>query len=459
MRSASRTLALTLATAVLLFAGAVSALGAGIPVEPAGVNPAAFEPAYACGCHGTLVEDWQPSMHAKALSDPLYLTKLAEAEKATGGTIGPFCNKCHGPGATMTGEMGSGKDRSDGTNEGVNCSFCHQVIGLKPGIIGNTSHLVDPSGVRRAQIKEPKAPHAAEFSELHTTAEFCGGCHNVLHPVNGMHLEATYKEWSESPYAKEGIVCQDCHMSIKPGVVGPTKGTAAPGAPERDNIYQMTFVGANVAQGPAEASTALLKSAAEVKLEIPEIVPPGETTSATVTITNVGAGHYLPTGLTEVREMWLEVTAATASGETTTFGTHVFGTILQDDKGNAPVELWEATKIKSDDRIGPRESVTYSYAFTMPEGATATSVTAALYYKSASDEFAEKAKVANPVTQMAVASSAVYADDEAARQAAASAEGGNSDGGTTPSWIWLAVAGTLATIGIAFAVWRLRKQA
>ena len=453
-----RTLVLALATTSIVFTGAVSALGAGISVEPAGVNPEAFEPASACGCHGTLVEDWQPSMHAQALSDPVYLAKLNEAEKATDGKIGPFCKKCHGPGATMTGETAAGKERSDGTNEGVNCSFCHQVIGLKPGIVGNTSHLVDPSGVRRAQIKDPKAPHAAEFSELHTTAEFCGGCHNVLHPVNGMHLEATYKEWSESAYAKEGVTCQDCHMSIKPGVVGPSKSVAAPGAPERDNIYQMTFVGANVAQGPAEASTALLKSAAEIKLEIPEIVAPGDTTSATVTITNVAAGHYLPTGLTEVREMWLEVTAATVSGETTTFGTHVFGTILQDDKGNSPVELWEATKIKSDDRIAPRESVTYSYAFTMPEGATATSVTAALLYKSVPDELAEKAGVENPVTQMAVASSAVYANDEAARQGAAPAET-PSDGGATPRWVWFVVAGVVAAIGVAVgAWWKLRSQ-
>jgi len=455
MRTTTRTLALALVTSLLVLTGAGAAFGASIPVEPAGVDPIAFEPASACGCHGTLVEDWSVSMHAKALSDPIYRAKLDEAEKATDGKIGPFCLKCHGPGATMTGEFAAGAELSLGTNEGVNCSFCHQVTDLKAGVIGNTSHLVEPSGVRRAQIKDPKAPHPADYSELHTKAEFCGGCHNVLHPVNGMHLEATYKEWSESSYAKDGIVCQDCHMSTEPGVIGPTTGTAAPGAPERDNIYQMTFVGANVAQGPP-AATALLKSAAEVKLDIPEIVAPGQTASATVTITNVGAGHKLPTGLTEVRQMWLEVTAATASGETTTFGTHVFGTILQDDKGNAPVELWEATKIKSDDRIAPRESVTYSYAFTMPEGATATSVTAALLYKSAPDELAEKAGVDNPTTEMAVASAAVYSDAEAAAQAATPAQGESESG--TPSWVWFVVAGVIAAIGVtAVAWWRLRS--
>jgi len=457
MRIALRSFAVMFATTSLLLAASVSAFGAGLPVEPSGVDPSAFQPAATCSCHGPLVSEWSVSMHSKALSDPIYLTKVAEAEKATGGKLGPFCRKCHGPGATMTGEIAAGGALSAGTSEGVNCSFCHQVIGLKPGVIGNTSHLVEPSGTRRAQIKDPKAPHPAQFSELHTKADFCGGCHNVMHPINGMHLESTYKEWSESPYAKEGIVCQDCHMSTGAGVVGPTTGSAASGAPTRENIFQMTFVGANVAQGPADESAAMLKNAAEVKLDIPEIVAPGQTASATVTITNVGAGHKLPTGLTEVRQMWLEVTATTASGETTTFGSHVFGTILQDDKGNAPVELWEATKIKSDDRIAPRESATYSYAFAMPEGSSATSVTAALYYKSAPDELAEKAGVKNPVTEMAAASSAVYADEAARAAAAAPVEPAST--GATPLWVWLVAGGAVVAVGGALLAWRRSKSA
>ncbi len=464
MKFVARSITVALAAVLLVLSGTLTALAVGLPglpVEPAGISPTAFESAEACYCHFSLSNEWALSMHAKSLSDPVYLTKLAEGQKATGGKLGPFCKKCHGPGGTMTGEIAKGGPLSAGTAEGVNCSFCHQVSGLKPGVIGNTSHLVTPvgaAGVRRAQIKDPKAPHKAEYSELHTKAEFCGGCHNVLHPVNGMHLEATYTEWLESPYAKEGVVCQDCHMSAKPGVVGPSSGTAANGSPQRDNIYHMTFIGANVGQGDAPAATALLKNAAKIELDVPDVVTPGQTASATVTITNVGAGHKLPTGLTEVREMWLEVTAATASGETTTFGTHVFGTILQDDEGNAPVELWEATKIKSDDRIGPRESVTYSYAFTMPEGAAATSVTAALLYKSAPDELTEKAGVDNPVTQMAVASTAVYSDAEAAAQAATTAQSETEGSGGTPSWAWFVVAGVIAAVGVAaVAWWRLRS--
>lgn len=456
MKGTFRSIAMALIVAAALLGTALSAFAVGIPVEPAGVPTTAFEPSDACYCHFTLSTEWAKSMHSKSLSDPVYIAKLAAGDKATGGKLSPFCKKCHGPGGTMTGEIAQGGALSAGTAEGINCSFCHQVSGLKPGLIGNTSQLVEPGGaggVRRAQLKDPKAPHKAQYSELHTKAEFCGACHNVMHPVNGMHLESTYNEWVKSPYAEKGIVCQDCHMSKRPGVRGPSSGQAATGAPKRDNIYHMTFVGGNVAQSDPIAATELLKSAAEIKLTVPEIVAPGQTASATVTITNKGAGHYLPTGLTEVREMWLDVSAADASGETTTFGTHVFGTILQDAKGNFPVELWDATKIKSDDRIPPQGSVTYSYAFTMPAGVKANSVQAALRYKSTPDKLAEEAGVKNPTTDMAVSTQAVYAD-QAAKDAASKPSAPVKASGI-PVGIWIAIAAAVLVLGGAgFAIMR-----
>ncbi len=450
MRSLTRSFAVSAAfVAAVLLATAASA--AGLPVEDAGISPDRFEPSQACGCHATLVEQWSKSMHAQALTDPLYNAKLDEAIEATDGELGPFCKKCHGPAAAMTGEFTKGGELSPGTAEGVSCSFCHQVSGMAKGEVGNVSQLVEPIGVRRAQLKDPQAPHPAVYSELHEKAEICGGCHNVNHPINGMHLESTYREWSESPYAKEGTVCQDCHMSKQPGVIGPSTGQAAGGAPERDNIYQMTFVGGNVALGPADTATKRLQSAATIKLEISEIVASGEAATATVTITNSGAGHYLPTGLTEVRQMWLEVTATDASGKTTKIGEHIFGTILEDDKGNAPVELWEATKIKSDDRIPPRESVSDAYEFKMPAGVENSTVKAALLYRSAPEELATKAGVDVPTTEMAMAEQAVYSSPEAKANAAKLAveepSGGRSPGRSSMAWIVIGALAVVAAVG------------
>jgi hypothetical protein len=270
-----------------------------------------------------------------------------------------------------------------------------------------------------------------------------------------MHLEATYSEWADSPYARDGIVCQDCHMSIEPGKVGPSSGQAAAGGPQRDNIYKMTFVGGQVALGPSSVAIARLQSAAEVKVEVPQIVAAGEEAEITVTITNSGAGHYLPTGLTEIRQMWLEVNAEGPDGQVTKLGERKFGTILEDAEGNSPAELWDAATIKSDDRIPPKESVTETYAFKMPDGVEHAKLTAALFYKSATDEFAAKAGVENPTTEMAAATQDVFASEEA-RADAAQLEGG----GSFDSWnLAVAIAGLALIIGlVVFFSRRSRKS-
>ena len=250
-------------------------------------------------------------------------------------------------------------------------------------------------------------------------------------------------------------------MSAEPGTIGPMVGQAAGGAPERDNIYRMTFVGGQVALGPSDLARARLQSAATIELRTAEILAPGDKADVAVKITNSGAGHYLPTGLTEVREMWLEVYAENEAGERTPIGERSFGTVLKDDKGNSPVELWEATGIASDDRIPPKESVEEKYSFQMPEGAEQAKVIAALYYKSAPDELAEKAKVENPTTTMASASSALYASEEAKNRATQETAEALDDGGEgSGSSDWLIPVLVVAAIGtalIGFFVGRARK--
>ena len=400
-----------------------------------------------------LVSEWQLSMHAQALTDPIYQAKLAQAQEATDGKIGAFCDKCHGPAATMTGEMAAGGPMSPGAADAVGCSFCHQITGIGDEV-ANTSQLLTLDGVKRAQLENPQAPHPARFSELHTTAEICGGCHNVNHPINGMHLEATYSEWKASPYAAEGIVCQDCHMSEGAGIIGPSTGQAASGAPQRDNIYRMSFVGANVVLGDSAAAEAMLKSAAKIEIDAPDIVAPGEEESATVVISNVGAGHYLPTGLTEVRQMWLEVTAQDESGGSTKLAERRFITILQDEEGNSPAELWEAASIKSDDRIPPKGSVTETITVSLPEGADKTTLVANLFYKSVPDELAEKAGVENPTTTMASASKDVFGSQEAL--GAANTEPAPVPQSSTMLPYLLGGALVLAAAG-GFLFWRSRK--
>ncbi len=372
MSGARSAIRLAVVVAAVLAASAAPAFAKSVPVKPGVATPAQFAPATSCRCHGPLSDEWQESMHAKALEDPIFTTKVAEGDAATGNKLGPFCRRCHAPVANMTGEDGSAQ-MSPASAEAITCSFCHQVTGTtKP--VANVSHLVEPSGVLRAQLEDPQSPHNPVYSAFHATSEICGGCHNVNHPVNGMHLESTYSEWKKSPQAKQGIQCQDCHMSEAPPAVGPSTGQACVNGPERPNIYHMTFAGAQVALGNAERATALLQSAATIDMAAPEIA--GPSAEVTVTITNVGAGHYLPSGLTEVRQMWLQVVAVDESGKETELGKRVFGTVLKDKDGKYPAELWDAVAVVSDDRIPPMESVSETYKLALPAGVEAADLKA-----------------------------------------------------------------------------------
>jgi len=337
--------------------------------------------------------------------------------------------------------------------EGVTCDFCHQVNGTD-GPIGNASVVVTGDGIKLAQLKDPQAPHAAAYSQFHETAEFCGNCHNVDHPVNGMHLEATYTEWKNGPYAAEGIVCQDCHMTPGAGVTKPNPGKAASMGPQRDHIYTMTFAGGNVGLGDAVLAEERLKAAAELTLDVPEVVESGEV-AVTTTITNVGAGHYLPTGLTEVRQMWLEVTATDDAGNELLNERRDFGSVLKDAQGAYPVELWDAVDFYSDDRIPPKQSTSNDYSFPMATGPV--TVKAALYYRSCSEEMADKAGVDIPTTTMAEVTKTVYPSAQAATAADEEpdeAETSQSSGST--AWLVLAVAG-LAAVAVAVVLIRKKK--
>lgn len=420
------------------------------------VPSSAFMPVSGCGCHSGLLEDWQVSMHAKALEDPIYQYKLDEANRATDGAIGAYCDSCHGPVATMSGEIADLANATQQSKEAVMCDFCHQVTGTNSPL-GNVSQTLNPDGTKRAQFADSVSPfHETAYSGFHETAEFCGACHNVDHPANGMHLEATFTEWQEGPYAAEGIKCQDCHMTPGPGVTKPYPGTAAGGGVQREHIYLMTFAGGNVALGDSVRAEERLKAAATLDLEVPEIVGPGESAEITTKITNVGAGHYLPTGLTEVRQMWLEVKAIYPDGAEEVLGTHEFGTILKDAEGNSPVELWDAVAFASDDRIPPRESVSDTFEFSMPTDGQAE-IQAALYYRSCSEEMAEGAGVDVPTTTMVSANQGVYGDE--AIRAAARAVEDDGDAGANGMQLGIALGGIAVALGlIGFMVMRSRRE-
>jgi hypothetical protein len=164
---------------------------------------------------------------------------------------------------------------------------------------------------------------------------------------------------------------------------------------------------------------------AAAKLEIVNVDLVNETVNLTIRVTNTGAGHKLPTGLTEARMMWLDIDVRDASGKT------IFRSGGMDEKGyvdpdavkyrtvfgdasGAPTEkAWLAEEILSDNRIPPKGYSIEYYNFTIPQDATKpVTITARLNYVSASQELSDMlfgdGKVRPPVIVMTSANYTVY---------------------------------------------------
>jgi len=73
-----------------------------------------------------------------------------------------------------------------------------------------------------------------------------------------------------------------------------------------------------------------------------------------VAVTNVGAGHLIPTGIPGIREMWLEVTVFSGQQSVAT-EKRPFGQELFDDQ-KKPAMPWDAVSFGKDTRIGPKKT-------------------------------------------------------------------------------------------------------
>ena len=166
-------------------------------------------------------------------------------------------------------------------------------------------------------------------------------------------------------------------MTPGPGVSKPNPGVAATGAPKtRDHISTHYMSGSNVfaqQQAGFEEHAALseesLQEAAALFLGLPERLTPYQPARINIRIRNDGAGHYLPTGLSVFKEMWLELVVSDEQGRVVFQSgvldsagsipddSIVFRTVFADAAGNESDNLWDAHRVLSDHRIPPQEYV------------------------------------------------------------------------------------------------------
>jgi hypothetical protein len=342
-----------------------------------------FDPPEVCGgCHDAIYAQWKGSMHSNAWVDPVYRAALTLVSKASGGKTDKFCMGCHTPVGVVTGEASpSGKQMSSVADRGVQCDVCHNIS--KSSGIGNGAYVLTPKlrgrSLEFGPHKDAMSPyHDTAYSRLHTQSEFCGQCHDVTHPFNRLPLERTYSEWRDSSYAGEGTQCQDCHMK-------PERGKATPFSKEREKIYTHYFVGGNAlvprllnSEPHAQRAEEMLKSAATVQIIAPPAVAAGSTQTIRIRVSNVGAGHKLPTGFPEGREMWLDFKLLDQHGRTlyrlgavkngrTEAGTRSFKVVLGDRENRVVhANILDADRILHDTRIEPRGYEDVEYTVRVP---------------------------------------------------------------------------------------------
>lgn len=378
------------------------------------------DPATCGGCHQEIFAQWQGSMHNNAFTDQLYLKMHEEASHDTGGTIDSYCTGCHTPIGTFSGEVPptSGSQISDISRKGVQCDFCHTVT--------DSNFTFSPGKVKQGPFGDSVSSfHQTAYSELHTKSDFCGMCHDVYHPANNLLLEATYTEWKNSSYAAQGIQCQDCHMTPGPGVTRPNPGTAATGGPVRPQIFTHQFAGGNATPLASPEHQKLsregLQAAASLLVTPPVSATPGSNMDLQITVNNKGAGHFLPTGLTDIREMWLDIVVTDSSGKeiyrSGALDEHgvidqqavIYRTIFRDKDGQPTLKPWFAESILSDHRVPPAGSVTENYRVPLPTGTgMPLSIKATLLYRSAPqdlvDDLMDEETFEFPIIEMASAS-------------------------------------------------------
>jgi hypothetical protein len=384
------------------------------------------DPTICQGCHAEIYKQWQGSMHSNAMKDPVFLALWKIGIKKTDGAVERLCAGCHTGIGTLAGEVKVAEDgtvtMSDIAWKGVQCDLCHTVTGstmLKSPTFEpqNASILLDPGSNKRGPYKDSESPyHNTVYSELHTKAEFCANCHHVYHPETHFPVERTYDEWKYSLYARNGIVCQDCHMMPVEKAIETAKtmkkatnpGRAAMGAPLRDTVRTHEFVGANAvvtsllgAKRQSEIAVKRLQGAASLDLSLPNNAAPGELVRFKVKVTNETAGHNLPTSLTELRQVWVDVRVADAtdtviyrSGALDDAGTldpeaKMFRSVAVDKDGHHTIFPWEIARFDSVTTIPPKGSATLDYAFLMPATARGpVKVDVTLRYRSFPQEVA-----------------------------------------------------------------------
>ncbi len=244
--------------------------------------------AAACAeCHEGHAAEWGTSAHAASAASPVFVAMLPEVETNWGASARDTCVGCHAP--------------EHGDDEAVvTCVSCHAAVGNHAERDGRlavdlTAPLAGPLGAGAIATDA----HTSAPRGLLTDATLCGTCHEVTGPE--LLQEGTLSEHGSSPAAAEGFACVDCHA---PPTAARALTADTPVRPSRDH----RFVGfdppwgadADTAAAAAAETQALLSRALSLAIET-------RVGAREAVVTNIAGGHSVPTGVSFLRDLWLDV--------------------------------------------------------------------------------------------------------------------------------------------------------
>jgi len=310
-----------------------------------------FVSAIQCGaCHTQIADEWRRSMLAHSQLSPIDIAQMALALKKVP-NFGGFCIDCHAPigSQVVPGDalpLAAGPDHAAVIDEGISCTACHMVHSVPPPGRGAfpdfpIEHATSTSDgtVEGPPLSDPPPLPVPDHNvsdrlmgDEIAASQLCGACHVVQKDLNGdgkidakndLVLQTTFDEWTKDlgQVGPRAGSCISCHMPPRTGglVQFPPLGVNPPVR----QVDSHTFVGVDYDLAPNAYSDGalqqvladraeLLRKAATLKIATKVS---GTRLTATVTLSNVGGGHDLPTGFAFVRQLWLAVSATTGSGK------------------------------------------------------------------------------------------------------------------------------------------------
>ncbi len=303
------------------------------------------------GCHQTIYQQWQSSMHAQstALTDPihgkLYRALVGDPKQPDLKHKGkyPVCLQCHAPMAALDGKTDLTAKAT--YNEGVNCLTCHRISEYKGGQktaaqlrLGTQAYKFSSDSLQAAAKKTTNHPvfSITANPEVFNSNAACMGCHDRRYNANKIALCQT---GSEIAQVENTPLCISCHM------------------PKKDGKADHRFLGGHSVEMPRQAVMMDMQldkqgDLLQVKIKLSNLLP-----------------HNLPTGA-PFRNLFLKLTAydKQASVVWKNSQTHpakddkqaMLMYSLGDAKGK-PTSPAKATQVLGDSRLKPYETRVLDY--------------------------------------------------------------------------------------------------